>query len=53
MWLGVTFEIQPKDAIDDNLPKDHYSAEFQMELFHLKIYKKESILQELNLELLE
>ena len=34
------FEIQPKDAIDDNQPKDRYSAEFQMELFHFRSAKK-------------
>ena len=44
MWLGVSFEIQPKEAIDKNLRKNLFSAEFHMELFHLKICKKDSIL---------
>jgi len=53
MWLGVKFEIQPKEAISQNLRKNLFSAEFQMELFHLNICKKDSILQDSNLELLE
>ena len=53
MWLGVTFKIQSKEAIDKNLRKNLFSAEFHMELFHLKICKKDGILQASNLELLE
>ena len=53
MWQGVTFEIQPKEAIGQSLRKNLFPAEFQMELFHFKICKKDSILQDSNLELLE
>ena len=53
MWLGVKFEIQPKEAIGQNLRKNLFSAEFQMQLFHLNICKKDSILQDSNLGLLE
>ena len=37
MWLGVPFEIQLKEATRHNLRKNTFLAEFQTELFRLKI----------------